>query len=189
MDWSTPGSSVHGILQARIWEWVTSPSSRNLPNPGIEPMSLASPALVGGFFTTSATWEAPSSFTNNQKTVPRDSCKCRTLKLQTQIRKLTYRHNHLFLFLSFPFHKLNLYIFIVKMSWRVTHDWGIMKDVRFQLKTIFKGTTSTMDILQNDQFYMPWHLLLSQRKKTCLPFFYFLIDICVSTQKWISHSH
>ena len=27
------------------------------PNPGIKPMSLASPALAGGFFTTSATWE------------------------------------------------------------------------------------------------------------------------------------
>ena len=31
----------------------------NLPDPGIEPMSLASPALEGGFFITSATWEAP----------------------------------------------------------------------------------------------------------------------------------
>ena len=31
----------------------------NLPNPGIKPTSLESPALAGGFFTTSATWEAP----------------------------------------------------------------------------------------------------------------------------------
>ena len=30
----------------------------NLPNPGIKPTSLESPALAGGFFTTSATWEA-----------------------------------------------------------------------------------------------------------------------------------
>ena len=29
------------------------------PDPGIEPMSLKPPALAGGFFTTSATWEAP----------------------------------------------------------------------------------------------------------------------------------
>ena len=28
MDWSPPGSSVHGILQARILEWATMPSSR-----------------------------------------------------------------------------------------------------------------------------------------------------------------
>ena len=31
----------------------------NLPELGIEPGSLGSPALAGGFFTTSATWEAP----------------------------------------------------------------------------------------------------------------------------------
>ena len=28
MDSSPPGSSIHGILQARILEWVTMPSSR-----------------------------------------------------------------------------------------------------------------------------------------------------------------
>ena len=32
--------------------------SGDLPYPGIKPMSPASPALAGGFFTTSATWEA-----------------------------------------------------------------------------------------------------------------------------------
>ena len=58
MDYSPPGSSVHGILQARILEWVAMPSSRDFLNAGIEPASLTSPALVGGFSTTSATWEA-----------------------------------------------------------------------------------------------------------------------------------
>jgi len=48
MDCSPPGSSVHGILQARILEWVATPFSRDLPNPGIEP---GSPALAGRFFT------------------------------------------------------------------------------------------------------------------------------------------
>ena len=42
MDCSLPGSSVHGILQARILEWVAIPFSRGFPNPGIEP---GSPAL------------------------------------------------------------------------------------------------------------------------------------------------
>ena len=55
MDYSHIGSSVHGILQARILEWVSMPSSGSLPNPGIEPMSCMSPALAGGFFTTSTT--------------------------------------------------------------------------------------------------------------------------------------
>ena len=58
MDYSPPGSSVHGILQARILEWVAMPSSVGLPDPGIKPVSHF-PALAGGFFTTSATWEAP----------------------------------------------------------------------------------------------------------------------------------
>ena len=46
---SPPGSSVYGILQARILEWIAIPSPEDLPNPGIE---LMSPALVGKFFTT-----------------------------------------------------------------------------------------------------------------------------------------
>ena len=47
--YSPPGSPVHGILQARIPEWVTIPLSRDLPDPGIEPTSLMSPALAGRF--------------------------------------------------------------------------------------------------------------------------------------------
>ena len=35
-----------------------SPSPGDLPDPGIEPKSLMSPSLAGGFFTTSATWVA-----------------------------------------------------------------------------------------------------------------------------------
>ena len=41
MDHSPPGSSVHGILQARILEWVAMPSSGYLRHPGIEPRSPA----------------------------------------------------------------------------------------------------------------------------------------------------
>ena len=51
MDCSLPGSSVHGILQA-ILEWVAMPSSGDLPDPEVKLMSLMSPALAGGFFTT-----------------------------------------------------------------------------------------------------------------------------------------
>ena len=55
MDCSPPGSSVHGILQARILERVAISLSRDLPDPGIEPASLMSPALAGGFFITGKT--------------------------------------------------------------------------------------------------------------------------------------
>ena len=58
MDHSPQGSSVHGILQARILEWIAVPSSRDLPHPGMEPTSLMSPAFAGRFFPTSTTWEA-----------------------------------------------------------------------------------------------------------------------------------
>ena len=44
MDCSLPGSSVHGILQARILEWVTMPSSRR-DDSGIELESLTSTCL------------------------------------------------------------------------------------------------------------------------------------------------
>ena len=47
----TTGSSVHVILQAKILEWVAMSSSRDLPNPGIEPASLMSLGLTVRFFT------------------------------------------------------------------------------------------------------------------------------------------
>ena len=49
MGCSPPGSSLHGILQAGILEWVAFPPPGGLPNPGIEP---GSPALSGAFFST-----------------------------------------------------------------------------------------------------------------------------------------
>ena len=52
MDWSPPGSFVHGIFQARILEWVAISFSRGSADPGIEPASLVSPALASRFFTT-----------------------------------------------------------------------------------------------------------------------------------------
>ena len=40
------------------WSEVPFPTPGDLPNPGIKPASLKSPALAGGFFTASTTWEA-----------------------------------------------------------------------------------------------------------------------------------
>ena len=48
MDCSPPGSSVQGIFQERILEWVAIASLKDLPIPGIK---LASPALAGRFLT------------------------------------------------------------------------------------------------------------------------------------------
>ena len=56
IDCSPPGSSVHGIFQARILEWVPFLTPGDLPDPGIEPASLVSPALAGGFLNSGKYW-------------------------------------------------------------------------------------------------------------------------------------
>ena len=67
LDYNPPSSSVHGVLQARILKWVaisfskgSSPPKDLSPDPGIKPVSLASPALAGRLFMTGAIWEAQS---------------------------------------------------------------------------------------------------------------------------------
>ena len=61
----TPWTIVHqaplflGFFRQEYCSGLLYPSPRDLPNPGIGPMSLTSPALAGGFFTTHATWETP----------------------------------------------------------------------------------------------------------------------------------
>ena len=55
MDCSLSGSSVHGIFQARILEWVAIFSSGDFPDLGIEPASPVSSEFVGRFFTHWAT--------------------------------------------------------------------------------------------------------------------------------------
>ena len=47
-----------GFPRQEYWSELPFPSPRDLPNPGIELASLASPALTGGFLNTGATWEA-----------------------------------------------------------------------------------------------------------------------------------
>ena len=45
-----------GFSRQEYWSGLPFPSPGDLPDPGMEPTSLTSPALAGGFFTTSATW-------------------------------------------------------------------------------------------------------------------------------------
>ena len=48
-----------GFSRQKHWSGLTCPPPGVLPDSGIKPTSLTFPALTGGFFTTSATWEAP----------------------------------------------------------------------------------------------------------------------------------
>ena len=62
---ATPGTVAHqdplpiGFSRRGYWSRLPCPPPGDLPNPGIEPSSLASPALAGGFSATITTWEAP----------------------------------------------------------------------------------------------------------------------------------
>ena len=56
MDCSPPGSSVHGILQARILEWIAIPFSKGSSWPGIEPVS---PALQADSLPTEPPGKCP----------------------------------------------------------------------------------------------------------------------------------
>ena len=47
-----------GFSRQEYWSGLLFPPSGDLPESGIEPESLTSPALTGRFFTTSATWKA-----------------------------------------------------------------------------------------------------------------------------------
>ena len=66
MDCSPPGSSVHGIFQARVLEWVTISFFGDLPDPRIKPTTLVFPALAGGFLTTAPPGK-PSGYTKTDK--------------------------------------------------------------------------------------------------------------------------
>ena len=65
---NTPWTVAHqaplsmGFFRQEHWIGLPHPSPGDLPDPGIESSSLLSPALEGGFFTTSTTWEANYSF-------------------------------------------------------------------------------------------------------------------------------
>jgi len=69
MDCSSPGSSVHGILQTRILEWVVISSSRGSSDLGMEPVSLT---LAGEVLTTeplgkTSKEEIPMYYKGNRK--------------------------------------------------------------------------------------------------------------------------
>ena len=75
MDCSPPGSSVHGILQARKLEWILMPSSKGssqsrdlcllcLQSLIVSCSCLMSPELAGGFFTSEAPCCTPDIYIN-----------------------------------------------------------------------------------------------------------------------------
>ena len=58
--WATAQQAPLSVEFSRqeCWSGLPFPIPGDLPDPGIEPTSLVSPELAGGFFTTDAPWEA-----------------------------------------------------------------------------------------------------------------------------------
>ena len=73
----TPWTVAHkallsmGFSRQEYWIKLPFPSSGDLPDPGIEPASLTSSALAGGFFTINVTWEAPYMYLKKVKSLSR----------------------------------------------------------------------------------------------------------------------
>ena len=74
MDCSLPDSSVHGILQARVLEWVAILLPGDLLNPGIKPTSFMSPPSACRFLTISTIWEADKTVHTNLNLLDLSQC-------------------------------------------------------------------------------------------------------------------
>ena len=60
MDYSLPGSSVHGIFKSRVLVWLPFSSPGDIPDPGNKPVS---PALAAGFFIAEPLGKPPKHIT------------------------------------------------------------------------------------------------------------------------------
>ena len=67
-----------GFFRQKYWNGLPFPPPENLPDSGIEPASLMSLAFSGGFFTTSATWEAKSEADQSWDFFGRDDAEAET---------------------------------------------------------------------------------------------------------------
>ena len=57
-----------GFSRQEYWSGLPFPSPGDLPDPGIKPLYLTSPALAGGFFTTIALWDQTNELVFKVKT-------------------------------------------------------------------------------------------------------------------------
>ena len=76
LTFATPWTVAHpailsmGFPRQEYWSWLPFPSPGDLPNPGIKPVPLVSPALADGFFATQPPEKAPFSLGRRQKKNP-----------------------------------------------------------------------------------------------------------------------
>ena len=62
MDWSQPGSSVHGFSRQESWSGLLFPSPGDLPDPGIQPRS---PVLLADILPSEPPWNISTRDSSN----------------------------------------------------------------------------------------------------------------------------
>ena len=98
---ATPGTVAHqaslsmGFSRQEYWSGLPCPPPGDLPNPGIEPVTLTSPAMADSFFTASTTWKAPAL--DIQKLI------CHETATSLQIRTKKFNEHQKF-YIYIPFH-------------------------------------------------------------------------------------
>ena len=131
MDCSPPDSSVHGILQSRIWSGLPFPSLGDLPDTGLEPMFPALQAdscLAGRFFINWATREAPKCiqilpFDNYSKNLLWFFCYYKKLKIEYHFKKVhsvLHANINTYIYIYTGINGIYLYMLLTESS-----IWGI----------------------------------------------------------------
>ena len=113
LDCSPPGSSVHGICQARVLECTASSSSRRSSQPRIKPASHASPALAGSFSTTE-----PPGKAHMPDTMPYNQMLSHAISFSQGLSHLV----HFFHFHSLPLIRNRFGKYIQRSFWRKARE-------------------------------------------------------------------
>ena len=130
MNCSPPGSSVCGILQERILEWVAMPFSRGSSQTRDQTYLSHISLVAGRFFTTSTTWEAPFNWQYRKPSLPPPNS-YRALCL-TQAPCTFFFFSFLFVCLFIPFFfnwRINALQYCI--GFRHTSTWNSHGHIRF----------------------------------------------------------
>ena len=132
------------------WSGLPCPPPGDLPTPGTEPMTLTSPALAGGFFTTSASWEAQGLADQNPLKISGNEVTSRTtIHCLPTVTLRCYRTNSIFPTLQNNYLLLQIFrsirgkISISYMSSACLPQGNILPHTGWLLHDFFKGVHST----------------------------------------------
>ena len=115
--WATPWTVARqaplsmGFSRQEYWSGVTCPPPGDLPDPGIEPMSLPSPAFAGRFFTMSTPWETLDLLSFTQL-----SSYLTIINLSIHICNLSSTHTRVYIYISIIYVSFVLSIIIYPSS-------------------------------------------------------------------------